>query len=1156
MLGLLILSLAFASANVVSTPNIWIANSNDNSVTKLSSSGGLVGTYSVGHFPFGVAVDASGNVWVTNANSNSVTKLSSSGVVVGTYSVGSNPNKVAVDASGNVWIANFYSNSVTKLSSSGGLVGTYSVGTGPTGIAVDASGNVWVINYGSNSVTKLSSSGVVVGTYSVGTGPQGVAVDASGNVWIANTNSNSVTKLSSSGGLVGTYSVGSNPNGVAVDASGNVWIANSIDNNVTKLSSSGGLVGTYSVGTGPTSLGDFTGFALQYFVLGYSLPATCSDADTILKLSGATNAHGAIYSDTDASYATKICYSSIFGSAYSGANPRVTDEQRSNWVLRLSSTTNAHAGFDKTWLCTSGPSGQSGAFCAMENGWDIFYGDLNCTARIGKANVNNCLTGENCVVKLSNWTNAHLELCSQTNYNVSICCKSGGAPPVPSIHGVCSGTGNTAKCIATSGAGANECLVDTDCRPNPTHKVCSGTTCASVNGEGNDECSSNAQCIPNDNKHLACNGNKQCVLADGEGTNLCVNDAGCSVLSHLDCLLDGSCSFVVGEGPDICSGAEQCTQNPVHSECVGTGDTAQCKQISGQGVDECDVDTDCRTTLTHKECSGTTCASVNGEGNDECSSNAQCDPTKHTECNNNKQCVLVNGAGNSQCAVDDDCNIPTHLDCLLLGKECANILDSVFGIPDNCLNDGDCGGPPPTGLPTAVITSPLDNALVLNGTSVAFSEDSTPDGLTLAWDIGNGSIISVSSFTHVFKSPGAKEITLTVTNASGSSDSMRITIYVIANNSIIPIIEKPEDGKVIMNDSRTVEYSGKESYVLQVTGVVDSNCGFTLNCLGGNCPSTANILGCLNNPKDIATGQRGNYSAMLYKWDFGDDGSGVSGYGPGFANGTRKFPISLLGENTIELILSYTKGGIALEDSTQAVFWLFNKRQCSADGKTWYKISNDMVIVEEYNTRKGTDNPYCAGKDTTPGTRDDCCPPSHICMSGGCQAIASDKTICKDYGSQTECENDENTNNFAQRSFEAKYSHCDSGIVTENGKDYIVDCSCAWNNSKAPEDRCFLSFTKTSADNPILLPVICNYDNCDEEGNCEDYTYTYSCLNNDPSCPPINLGAGEGCGKPSIELPFFGAVEFVIAFMITALVYLILHGRKQINQKVLACTSA
>ena len=261
------------AVTTVLTPYAWVANYADTTVKKIDiTDGSVMGTYNVGVGPYGAAVDVYGNVWVVNQGTNTVTKLNSSGGTIGTYAVGSTPQFVAADASGNVWVTNFYGHIITKLNSSGGTIGTYSVGINPQGVAVDASGNVWVVNAGVDTVTKLNSSGGTIGTYAVGSTPLGVAIDASGNVWVTNELGNNVTKLNSSGGTIGTYAVGTYPHGIAVDVSGNIWVANMTADTVTKLNSSGGLVGTYNVGDAPYAFGDFTGFALQYFVLGYSLP--------------------------------------------------------------------------------------------------------------------------------------------------------------------------------------------------------------------------------------------------------------------------------------------------------------------------------------------------------------------------------------------------------------------------------------------------------------------------------------------------------------------------------------------------------------------------------------------------------------------------------------------------------------------------------------------------------------------------------------------------------------------------------------------------------------------------------------------------------------------------------------------------------------------
>lgn len=54
--------------------NLWIANSTTNNVTKLSSSGVVLGTYPVGNAPYGICFDGA-NIWTTNHSDNTVTKL-------------------------------------------------------------------------------------------------------------------------------------------------------------------------------------------------------------------------------------------------------------------------------------------------------------------------------------------------------------------------------------------------------------------------------------------------------------------------------------------------------------------------------------------------------------------------------------------------------------------------------------------------------------------------------------------------------------------------------------------------------------------------------------------------------------------------------------------------------------------------------------------------------------------------------------------------------------------------------------------------------------------------------------------------------------------------------------------------------------------------
>jgi len=77
---------------------MWVANANDNTVTKLQGSDGTaLGTFNTGSSPSGLAFDGE-NIWVANSGVNYVTKLrASDGTVIGNYLVGQSPTHIAFD---------------------------------------------------------------------------------------------------------------------------------------------------------------------------------------------------------------------------------------------------------------------------------------------------------------------------------------------------------------------------------------------------------------------------------------------------------------------------------------------------------------------------------------------------------------------------------------------------------------------------------------------------------------------------------------------------------------------------------------------------------------------------------------------------------------------------------------------------------------------------------------------------------------------------------------------------------------------------------------------------------------------------------------------------------------------------------------------------
>jgi len=250
----------FAPINdVFDGSNIWVSNTDSNTVTKLrASDGSILGTYAVGTYPYGICFDGT-NIWVANYNSNNVTELrASDGTILGTYPAGQHPMGICFDGT-NIWITNA-SSSVTKLSASNGsILGTFAVNNTFCSICCDGT-NIWVTNALSNCVTKLrASDGYNLGSYTVGPKPYGICFDGT-NIWVTNNgyddiNNGSITKLNDSdGSVLGTYTVGIGPIGICSDGT-SIWVANWTSNTVIKLRSNDGLVlGTYAVGTQPQGI--------------------------------------------------------------------------------------------------------------------------------------------------------------------------------------------------------------------------------------------------------------------------------------------------------------------------------------------------------------------------------------------------------------------------------------------------------------------------------------------------------------------------------------------------------------------------------------------------------------------------------------------------------------------------------------------------------------------------------------------------------------------------------------------------------------------------------------------------------------------------------------------------------------------------------------
>jgi uncharacterized protein (TIGR03437 family) len=253
-------SLNFPSAvKVDSSGNLYIADTGNQRVRKVSTSGTITtvagsgfgpfagdggpATSALLNSPFGIALDASGNLFIADSGNNRIRKVSTGGTittVAGNGRPGSSgdggqataaslgfPRDVVVDGSGNLFLTDSIANLVRKVSPDGIITTVAGNGTSrfsgdggpalsagfefPTSLALDGVGNLLIAGYGGR-VRSVSSDGIV--TTIAGNGIQGfsgdlgpataamlgysvsVTVAPSGNLFMADAGNNRIREIS------------------------------------------------------------------------------------------------------------------------------------------------------------------------------------------------------------------------------------------------------------------------------------------------------------------------------------------------------------------------------------------------------------------------------------------------------------------------------------------------------------------------------------------------------------------------------------------------------------------------------------------------------------------------------------------------------------------------------------------------------------------------------------------------------------------------------------------------------------------------------------------------------------------------------------------------------------------------------------------------
>ena len=241
---------------------------------------------------FAIAVDSSENVYIADTGNNRIRKITAStGLIItiaGTGTKGfsgdegpatnanlSSPWGVAVSNSRNIYIADTQNHRIRKIDTNGKITtiaGSAEIGYDPIKIIVDSSENLYVSNYNTNIVRKITSTGIITTIAGTGTAgysgdgglatnaklnnPWGIAVDSAGNIYIADTQNHRIRKITSSTGIIttiaGTGTSGfsgdegpatnaniSTPWGVALDSAGNVYITDTGNQRIRMINTQG-----------------------------------------------------------------------------------------------------------------------------------------------------------------------------------------------------------------------------------------------------------------------------------------------------------------------------------------------------------------------------------------------------------------------------------------------------------------------------------------------------------------------------------------------------------------------------------------------------------------------------------------------------------------------------------------------------------------------------------------------------------------------------------------------------------------------------------------------------------------------------------------------------------------------------------------------------
>jgi YVTN family beta-propeller protein len=292
----------------VDLQHIWIANSAENTVSKLSTATGAeLGRYAVCVDPSRTAVDLEGDVWVGCRGDGGVAKIRAlpqdcedqdgdgnvltstdkdgNGVISAdemlpagqdeciafvVFPGGGIQRAVGVDAENHAWVGEWNGSTLRRLAPDTGEVVQTIEGlpAQPYGLVVDAFNVIWISGRGGNLLVRVDPTAGTVSSFKPPQGsfsPYGITLDHFGRVWTANCCENNVAWRYDPDADEWAYAAtGARPRGIAGCMDGRVYVANDEANQIAVVDTDTlETVATVNLGSGRYPIGmaaDFDGY--------------------------------------------------------------------------------------------------------------------------------------------------------------------------------------------------------------------------------------------------------------------------------------------------------------------------------------------------------------------------------------------------------------------------------------------------------------------------------------------------------------------------------------------------------------------------------------------------------------------------------------------------------------------------------------------------------------------------------------------------------------------------------------------------------------------------------------------------------------------------------------------------------------------------------